>query len=68
MDKYQELMQKIQGKTIDFIITNKYTNYRENGFDLVFTDGSVLELYAEDLYWAFAEKFGEWEKTSGERS
>ncbi|MHB8126542.1 MAG: hypothetical protein ACYDEJ_13050 [Desulfitobacteriaceae bacterium] len=57
MDKYQELMQKIQGKTIDFIITNKYS--RESGFDLVFTDGSVLELYAEDLYWAFAEKFGE---------
>lgn len=59
MDKYKELLHKIQGKTIDFIITNKYQNNRQTGFDIVFTDGSVLELYAEDLYWAFAEEFGE---------
>ncbi|MDD2233988.1 MAG: hypothetical protein PHZ11_04120 [Desulfitobacteriaceae bacterium] len=59
MDKYQELLHKIQGKTIDFIITNKYQNNRQTGFDLVFTDGSVLELYAEDLYWAFVETLGD---------
>lgn len=59
MDKYQELLQKIQGKTIDFIVTNKYQTNRQSGFELVFTDGSILEIYAEDLYWAYAETFGE---------
>lgn len=52
MDKYQELITQIQGKTIDHIVANKKSN---SGFDIVFTDGTVLELYADKLGWVFDE-------------
>lgn len=52
MNNYQELMKQIHGKTIDHILANKNSS---SGFDIVFTDGSVLELYATNLSWAFEE-------------
>ncbi|TGE38701.1 hypothetical protein E4K67_04225 [Desulfosporosinus fructosivorans] len=52
MDKYQELIKQIQGKTIDHIVANKKLN---SGFDIVFTDDTVLELYADKLGWVFEE-------------
>ncbi|SDI50408.1 DnaA N-terminal domain-containing protein [Desulfosporosinus hippei] len=52
INKHQELIKKIQGKTIDHIVANKNSN---SGFDIVFTDGTVLELYVDKLDWVFDE-------------
>jgi hypothetical protein len=52
LDIYQELLKQIYGKTIDHIVANKNSN---TGFDIVFTDGTVLELYAKQLSWVFDE-------------
>lgn len=48
--KYQELINQIQGKTIDYIVADRKSN---SGFDIVFTDGTVLELYGDKLSWVF---------------
>ena len=53
MDRFQELIDQIKGKTVDHIVANKETN---TGFDIVFTDGSVLELYAKEFGWIFQDK------------
>lgn len=53
MDKYQELINQIKGKTIDYIVADKKSNI--GGFDLVFDDGTVLELYGKKFGWCFED-------------
>ncbi len=54
MNRYQELINQIKGKTIESIVADSDDD--ENpAFDIVFTDGTVLELYADNLKWAYEE-------------
>lgn len=51
----QELISQIKGKTVDYLNADKDIT---NGFDIVFTDGTSLELYAvgDKLAWVFNDK------------
>ena len=41
---YQDLIENIKGKTVDHIVANSEES-TSSGFDIVFTDGTVLEIY-----------------------
>ena len=43
---YQDLIENIKGKTVDHIVANSEES-TSSGFDIVFTDGTVLEIYWE---------------------
>ena len=43
---YQDLVGNIKGKTVDHIVANSEES-TSSGFDIVFTDGTVLEIYWE---------------------
>ncbi len=52
---YKELISQIKSKTVNQILASKES---KDGFDdLIFTDGTALELYAidDDLYWVYED-------------
>ncbi|MFZ5975750.1 MAG: hypothetical protein ACOYU3_10200 [Bacillota bacterium] len=53
MDVYQELIDQIKGKTVNHIVAGNDSD----GFDIVFTDKSALELHMvnDTLAWAYVE-------------
>jgi len=47
---YQDLVGNIKGKTVDHIVANSEES-TSSGFDIVFTDGTVLEIYGVKICW-----------------
>lgn len=43
---YQDLIENIKGKTVDHIVANSEES-TSSGFDIVFTDGTILAIYWE---------------------
>jgi|GEM_PF-4795407 hypothetical protein len=48
---YQDLIENIKGKTVDHIVANSEES-TSSGFDIVFTDGTVLEIYGVKIWLA----------------
>jgi len=50
------LVGNIKGKTVDHIVANSEES-TSSGFDIVFTDGTVLEIYGVKICWCMSITF-----------